>query len=488
MSVRGFFSLFVVALLIAAPARAQVWTDAQVDDLAYALSQSWTHGLNPDDYPDPDRLRSMPSGVQRDGAAREAFHAYGADLATGRVDPRRIEADWTYPVKEIDLDAVLDRALAEGSIHAALEDLAPDEAEYAALRAELVYRRALAPVLTTVEDGPPIRPGEAGARVDALRLRLVQEGLLDDPGAPGDVFDEAMEDALRRFQARYNLADDAVAGRASLAEINARPEARLAQIRANLERWRWLPADLGARHIRVNLADYRLEAWGPEGRERVHRAMIGSAYNHTPVFSETMTFLEINPVWYTPESLGRPWLTVFRNNPRRALANGYRLVDVRTGRQIEPHTANWAWGRYRVIQRPGPNNAMGQVKFMFPNRHNVYIHDTPQRDLFDNPQRNDSAGCVRVEDPRALAVWALAEMTDWDEEAVEAAFDSSRTRQIWLDDPLPVHILYFTAVADEDGAVRFAHDIYDRDAALIAALDEGRDWAPASAQVGLALR
>ncbi|TRO97283.1 L,D-transpeptidase family protein [Glycocaulis profundi] len=463
----------LLAWALAGPAHAQRWTDADARELASAVAESWTHGLAPSRYGDPETLRTLPAGTERDAAADAAFLALGRDLAFGQVDPRAIEAHWSAPERDTDLGAKLDEALSQARVSAALEALAPQHADYQALREELVYRRAIAPVLAGVEPGAVIRPGDAGARVDALRLRLIQEGLLDADPEPGAEFDETMLDALKAFQARYNLADDGTAGRATLAEINADPERRIGQLRANLERWRWLPADLGERHIRVNLADYRLEAWGPEGVERVHRAMIGAAYNSTPVFSEDMSWLEINPVWYTPERLGRPWVQVFRNNPQRALNNGYRLIDARTGRQIDPHAANWANGRYRVIQRPGPNNAMGQVKFMFPNAHDIYIHDTPNRTLFDNPQRDDSAGCVRVEDPMALARWVLEGQEGWDDEAVEAAFASSRTRRVNLDRPVPVHILYFTAVADADGTVRFVHDVYGRDDALIAALEAG---------------
>ena len=154
-----------------------------------------------------------------------------------------------------------------------------------------------------------------------------------------------------------------------------------------------------------------------------------------------------------------------------ALANGYRLVDLDTGRQVDPYQADWANRRYRAIQLPGPNNAMGEVKFMFPNRHNVYIHDTPHRALFANSQRDESAGCVRVQDPTDLAWWVLDGEPGWDRARLDAVMATDDTTRVWLDDPIPVHILYFTAVADRFGEVRFVHDVYQRDAALIAALE-----------------
>lgn len=412
----------------------------------------------------------MKAGPERDAAAERAFLDLAEDLAYGRVDPAALNPDWDSPARESDLEAVLDRALAETRVGAALEGLAPEEAAYQALREELVYVRVISAGLIGVEPGGTLRPGDAGSRVDALRLRLTQEGLLDDSGAPGAAYDDALTEAVAAFQARHNLNDDGTAGTDTLALLAAAPDGEIDALRANLERWRWFSREPGDRHIRVNLADYRLEAWRDGEIEREHRAMIGSAYNHTPVFSEDMSYLELNPVWYTPERLGRPWLSTFRSNPAAALNAGFRLVDARTGRRVDPWRADWSYGGYRVIQMPGPNNALGTVKFMFPNPHDIYIHDTTQRDGFDAVQRDESAGCVRVEHPRDLAWWILADEPGWVRSRMEAAFDAGRTRRIDLETPVPVHILYFTAIPGE-GGVRFIHDVYDRDVALIAALD-----------------
>ncbi|MBL4540118.1 MAG: L,D-transpeptidase family protein, partial [Oceanicaulis sp.] len=257
----------------------------------------------------------------------------------------------------------------------------------------------------------------------------------------------------------------------TLSELNAGDARRINQIRVNLERWRWLPSELGARHIRVNIADYGLEAWENGEVVRTHEVMIGRRYSRTPIFSEDMSIIEINPYWLTPTSLGSRWLRSFRTNPAYALSQGYRLVDLDTGARTNPYEADWANRRYRVIQVPGPNNAMGRVKFLFPNVHNVYIHDTPHRELFANAQRDDSSGCVRVQNPEDLAIWILAG-EGWSAQEVVRAFDSGQTRRIRLRNVVPVHILYFTAVSDELGRIRFIHDVYDRDAALVAALSD----------------
>lgn len=460
---------------LTAPARADnpVWTDRAVDSLAYAISEAWTHGLDPDEYGDRQRLARLIPGPTRDALASEMFRAYGSDLAFGRVDPRRLDADWTAPVHDQDIEAWLERAAQSQAVHEALEALAPQHPDYQALRRELIYRLALGETPIEVPAGPALSRGDRGPRVDALRARLHQLGLLETPGRRGAQFDSRLESALMRFQARLKLAADGRLGAATLDELNAGPDWRIAQLKANLERWRWLTHDLGQRHVRVNIADYRLEAWSEGAPVRAHEIMIGQQYSRTPVFSETMSYIEINPVWYAGGGLGASYMRQLRYDPASALAGGYRLVDLATGSVVNPYEADWSNRGYRAIQLPGPENAMGEVKFMFPNRHNVYIHDTPHRELFANVQRDDSAGCVRVQDPADLAWWVLETEPGWTRLDLEAVMATDETTRVWLDHPIPVHILYFTAVADRFGQVRFVHDVYDRDAALIAAL-EGR--------------
>jgi len=446
------------------------WSDAEIEQLGYAMSEAWTHGLDPANYPSPAVLRDLPYGADRDRLARAVWFELAEDLAFGVVDPRALNADWTAPVHDQDLMTLYAQAREGRGVYDSLAALAPSHPDYHALRAELVRRTTLLEAPIQVPFGDEVLGlGDVGPRVDALRARLSQLGLYSGAITPDAAFDQRLQSALMRFQTRHNLAADGEAGAASLRELNAGETRRLDQIRANLERWRWLPSELGRRHIRVNIADYRLETWQDNAPVRTHEVMIGQRYSRTPVFSEAMSIVEINPYWLTPTSLGARWLRAFRSSPGYALSQGYRLVDLDTGARVNPYEADWANRRYRVIQVPGDNNAMGRVKFLFPNVHNVYIHDTPHRDLFANAQRDDSSGCVRVQDPEGLAVWVL-QGEGWSPEAVHAAFDSGRTRRVRLSDTIPVHILYFTVVTDEIGRIRFVHDVYDRDARLIAAL------------------
>ncbi len=446
------------------------WSDSEIEALGFALSEAWTHGLDPADYADPAELAALPRGEARDRAARAAWFDYAEDLAFGHVDPHDLDEDWTTPVRDQDLLTHYAQAREAGAIYESFEALAPQHPDYVALRSELVRRTALPTAAVSIAPGPPLDLGEEGPRVDALRARLHELGFLSEPGRLGQAFDIRLETALIRFQARANLAADGRLGADTLAELNAPDTRRIDQLRANLERWRWLPADLGDRHIRVNIADYRLEAWQDGAVARVHQAQIGARYTRTPIFSEAMSIVEINPWWYTPTSLGHRWLRAFRTNPGWAYSRGYRLVDLNTGQMVPARQADWANRRYRVIQAPGPGNAMGKVKFLFPNVHNVYIHDTPHRDNFANAQRSDSAGCVRIQDPEELAIWVM-EAQGWSPGQVREAFAGARTMRVRLENTIPVHMLYFTAVTDTVGDVRFVHDVYDRDGAVISALD-----------------
>jgi murein L,D-transpeptidase YcbB/YkuD len=465
----------MLSVLMCAPAMAQRdwtsrWTDAEIEALGFALSEAWTHGLDPSDYADPEALAAMAQGQARDRAARAAWFDYAEDLAFGRVDPRDLDEDWTTPVRDQDLMTHYAEARETGTIYESFEALAPQHPDYIALRSELVRRTALPSAAVQIAPGPSMGLGDLGPRVDALRARLYELGFLATPGRAGEAFNARLETALIRFQARANLAADGRLGRDTLAELNAADSHRLNQLRANLERWRWLPADLGHRHIRVNIADYRLEAWENGRVARAHEAQIGTTYASTPVFSEAMSIVEINPWWLTPTGLGQQWVRRFQTAPAYAYSEGFRLVDLDTGARVNAADADWDYGRYRVIQAPGPNNAMGKVKFLFPNVHNVYIHDTPHRELFANAQRSDSSGCVRVQDPEGLAVWVL-EAEGWSPQAVREVFAGEQTRRVRLRNTIPVHMLYFTAVTDQVGRVRFVHDVYDRDRAVIDALD-----------------
>ena len=299
--------------------------------------------------------------------------------------------------------------------------------------------------------------------------------LTDAAVTASEAYDPELVDAVIAFQKRSGIEADGIVGNLTLQNLNITPQERINQLRANMERWRWLSENLGARHIRVNIADFRLEARENGKVERSHDIIVGRTYRKTPVFSDNIAFLVFNPWWDTPARLARQdKLPLFRNNPETVKELGFVVLD-KSGEAVSPETINWenydnSNFPYRLRQRPGPLNALGQVKIMFPNKHNVYLHDTPSRELFAKTERAFSSGCVRVADTLSLAEWLLKESPGWPRERIDSVTNSGNETRANLSQKVAVHILYFTAVIEADQSIRFVNDIYNRDQRLIAAL------------------
>lgn len=307
-----------------------------------------------------------------------------------------------------------------------------------------------------VPPGPALKPGAEGKRVAALRARLAAaaeaEGAdpLPDTDRP-ELFDASLEEAVRGFQERHGLQADGIAGASTLAELNRPAEEPIRKIEVNLERWRRMPSDLGKRHILVNIAGFRLDAV-EDGRSVLDmRVIVGKTDSRTPEVSSAIKRVVLNPSWYVPKSIAS----------KEIWPKGRSYIR-RNGFEVLPD------GKLR--QKPGPNNSLGRVKFRFPNRFGVYLHDTPSRSLFDRAVRAFSHGCVRVERPADLANWVLRDHPQWSPEAVQSALDEGRERSVELPEPIPVHIAYWTAWVDDQGTLRFGRDVYDQDRDIAAFL------------------
>jgi L,D-transpeptidase YcbB len=452
---------------------------ADMERLIAIIESSDSHGLNPADYhlealSNPERIT-----VDREILATDAWLALGRDLHDGRLDPRSVEPSWTAVRPYIDLVARLERALTDGDVAAALEQLAPPQPFYTALRNALAQYRDFAGNggWPGVDEGPLLRKGDSDPRVAQLRARLMRGGLLesapDDPEAP---FDDTLEEALKAFQRRANLEPDGIVGPRTLSQLNRSADERIAQLRVNLERWRWLREDLGERHILVNIADFRLEARDDVRIEREHNVIVGRQYRQTPSFSARMSYLVLNPWWEVPPRIAiQEKLPLFQSDPDEVKRLGFELVD-HAGQEVETAGLDWTqFGRnhfpFRLRQRPGPQNALGHVKLMFPNAHHVYLHDTPTRGLFARTRRDFSSGCIRVEGVMELTEWVLAETSGWTRARIDTTLASGRETTIVLSKPVSVHLHYLTAVATPAGEVRFIDDVYGRDPAVLAALD-----------------
>lgn len=456
------------------------WEPRRLDQLVRAIQQSQEHGLEPADY----HLEKLKSKRLSDRElaiwASDAYLALAAHLLEGKLDPVSIEPDWTAARRSKDLVAYLQNAVANDNIAASLLALAPKQPRYKKLQAAYMKYRNLARQegWGAVPSGPLLKPGSVSDRVPALRRRLATTGDVSPPNLDSEQFDLELVEAVKRFQRRTNLEPDGVVGPATLRQLNYTVEDRVQQIKVNLERWRWLPEDLGTKHIKVNIADYRLETVEQGKIIATHDVVVGRTYRQTPVFSAQMSYLVLNPWWEVPPKLAKlDILPKLQKDATVVDIMGYQFVDPQ-GRVVEASSINWNELKgnnlpFRFRQMPGPKNALGKVKFMFPNQHNVYLHDTAAPELFFKTRRDFSSGCIRVRDAVDLINWVMRDASEWPQGKIVDTIVSGRETRVNLQAKLPVHLLYWTAVVDDLGDdIRFVEDIYDRDSRLLSKLDE----------------
>ena len=479
------------------------------DSLLAALRAADRDGLRPSDYHVATldslgrHLRAQAdAGASMDPRAladfellcTDAFLLYGGHLLRGRVDPVELVPTWTLDRRQADLTAHLQRALDAGSVRSVLDGLRPPQPEYAAFRRTLRRYRTIAERdgWPTVPDGPTLTEGARDERVPTLRRRLRATGDLSAERPPDSLrFDAPLRRAVARFQERHGLAIDGTVGPATRAALNVPVAARIDQIVVNMERWRWLPRDLGSPHVRVNIADFWLRVVEQGTPTLQMRVVVGTRYRQTPVFSDRISYLVFSPYWHVPPNIAaQDKLPEFQRDPSLVSRLGFEVLDGwgADARTVDPSTIEW--GRlsaanfpYRLRQRPGPANALGQVKFMFPNRHNVYLHDTPARSLFGRPERGFSSGCIRVEHPVGLAAFLLRAHDDWTPERIRTAMNGNTEQTAVLREKVPVHLLYWTAWMEE-GTLHFRDDVYQRDDAVAAALAAPPSPPPRSTAAG----
>jgi murein L,D-transpeptidase YcbB/YkuD len=464
------------------------------------------HGLLPEDYhlvelerrglvslyPDDPDDAAEGEFLLSDALVRLSFH-----LRFGKVDPVELDGDWNFS-REMDHMAPADairEALESGDLPARFRQLWPDHPAYRRLMDGLAQYRAILANggWITVSEGPTLKPGMTDPRVEALRMRLAAEGdlagardLNGEPPPEGSsdprFFGPDVEEAVRAFQHRYGLAEDGAVGDETLSALRIPVADRIDQIRVNLERGRWLLKDVGSSYIAANIAAFQVHIIENDTIVWTTRAQVGHTYRKTPLFRADMAYLVFNPNWIVPPTiLAQDVLPAVRADPAYLGQKRMRVID-RSGAEVDPSTIDWqAYSGpdfpYLIRQDPGPTNSLGQVKFIFPNTHLVFMHDTPSRELFDRSVRTFSSGCIRLEDPLDFATYLLGGQEGWDRVAVEAAIGSGETRTVHLEHPIPVLLLYWTASGDRDGHMHFNRDIYDRDPAILRRLNgEFRMW------------
>jgi L,D-transpeptidase YcbB len=464
----------------AATGYAPVWTaDGVLSERALALidrvKQADADGLDAALYQTPDLAigRKAPASLidlaRAEVLLSQTLITYARHAHSGRLDPATVSPNISYQPQVPDSVAVLSAVAGAADAAAALAAYNPANPEFVALRAALADAREAAK--TAVR--PPVIPLGAmmslnvtDPRVEMLRIRLN----VTEPSETPRKFDPAVLAAVKAFQKDQGLNPDGIVGNGTIAALNAAADDHIGLILANMERWRWMPEDLGSFYVRVNVPNYNLEVYQNGAPIWTSRVIVGKPINQTPIFSDQIETAVVNPVWNVPSSIAvKEMLPEILANPYRALA-GYDVYynAGRSFQQVNPLQIDWRrvdMNRIQIKQPPGEANALGAIKFLFPNEYAVYIHDTPLKSLFAYDQRALSHGCMRVQDP-----WGFAEVLMTQEPGITTAamkkLVGGPERQIVLPNKIPVHVTYFTAWVDASGKLQVRNDIYGHDATV----------------------
>lgn len=491
---------FLAPLATAAQA---LWLDDQGRPNAAArevvqwLVQAERDGLRPADYGaagwaralEDTSLHTAATATRWDDLLTQTVTQYLHDLRHGRIEAARLGARYdSHSAPAPDLALLLRDSARHGQPGAARHAAVPPWPQYPLLVEALAQYRQLAGHAAWAQalpalPGRTLRPGQQWSGLPILAARL--RALGDLPAELSDIpetYDVMLQDSVRAFQSRHGLEPDGMIGRATLDALTVPPAARVRQLELALERLRLTPLPAAARFITINVPEFMLRAWeheGDETRERfAMRVIVGKALNtRTPLFDENMLWIEFSPYWNIPRSITlRETLPKLRANPNYLTTQGMEFVG--PGGAISTHVtpellAAVEAGQWRIRQRPGRLNALGDIKFVLPNNQAIYLHHTPSTDLFNRARRDFSHGCVRVEEPVALARWVLADTPDWPEARIRNSMGQARSITARLPAPVPVLVAYRTATV-RDGRLHFAPDLYGQDALLEQALAQRR--------------
>lgn len=487
---------------------APLWVDAarphaEARALVDAVANAESEGLRIGEY-DLAGLQGALDRAYGDAKAKDAaatlaeldlrltnlFVSYGRDLLAGRLDPARVDRDWYIRTRRAAADSALRTALRSDDLAVALRELAPERPDYEALVSELARLRSVDSAGGWPAISGPIEAGASGPEVTALRARLAASGDLDSSAMKSPDLDASLAEAVAKFRVRYGLPAEGGLDRAAVAALNVPASRRIQQVELNLERLRWLPREFGDRYVMVNVPDFMLYAY--DGGKQVFdmRVVVGEEYDQeTPVFADTLTYVEFRPYWNVPRSIMVEEIAPkVRERKTFLQANRYEIIPASgKAEPVDPGSVDWDDVEskdfpYRVRQTPGPGNALGLVKFMFPNRFDIYMHDTPATHLFHEHRRAFSHGCIRLEHPDRFAEFVLAGQPEGDAGRIHELMNDGDMEQVRVKKPLPVYILYLTAFM-HDGRVQYRDDVYGTDKRAL-----GRIGKPASPAVVSALR
>jgi murein L,D-transpeptidase YcbB/YkuD len=453
-------------------------------DLALAIQDAHLEGLNPADYNrdavnaivEQDvfgQLFDVLSVPQFDVVLTDAFLHYASDLHSGRINPRAVNAEWNIRPRKTDLARRLQEALESVGIRQTLRSLLPKHAGYQKLKKALALLAESPPP----DDSPfprevrKLAMGDSSASVGVLRKKL--SFWFSGLEVHSEVFDDSLEQTVMEFQRWHGIEPDGIVGKQTIIALNMPREARLQQIRVNLERMRWLPDSLGERYIAVNIPGFELQVVHSDTARIRLRVVVGKKGSRTPLLSGTMTHIVLSPFWHVPDDIAvkevvpkllKDSTYLSKENIKVFRTDGKKMTEV------NPDSVDWSGSDgsipYKLRMEPGARNALGRIKFMFANDQNVYLHDTPAKNLFNKTVRQFSHGCVRVENTDALAAYLLARDTSWINEAIQTAHGKGRERHERLPELTNVYLQYFTTWVDAGGMLQFRQDIYEWDSQI----------------------
>lgn len=460
---------------------------AKARDLVDAIAKADEEGLRMRDYPLTDLRDALYRAYEADDTrASEVaevdlrltvlYLSFGEDLIAGRLDPSLIDGTWYIKTRHTIADSALRQAATEANFDEIMRDLRPEAPAYLALLKELkTYRTVAESGGWGTIDGKAFGVTERGSRVEQLRKRLAATDDLAG-NADGETWDDGLSSALTRFRVRHGLPDTTGLDRETLAALNVPVTERIRTIELNLDRLRWLPPAFGERYVMVNIPDFQLHAFNGGKEVLTMPVVVGKEYeNATPIFADTMSTVVFGPEWNVPSSIMTNEIVPKVRDDKAYLArNNYEVVDAKSGEVVDSRDVKWddeeTLTKYRIRQRSGDNNALGRVKFLFPNQFAIYMHDTPAQRTFKLRERAESHGCVRLAEPEQFAEYVLGPQ-DWSRAKIDNAMNTATTLQVPVKPAIPVYLVYLTAF-ERDGVVHFRDDIYGNDRKAIARMDK----------------
>lgn len=451
--------------------------------LLTTLNLAHEEGLHPEDY-DASELLVLQAKtynkkkyinifelIDLDLKLTGALLTYAWHLENGRINPGDSDWRWAFDIPEDPVAARLSHAVQNKKLKKELDDMVPHHDQYESLKKALTDLKEF-----KHEGGWPILPddlsleeGDTSEFVYLLRERLIaseDHRNLWKKKLKNPVFDSKLKEALADFQRRHGLVDDGILGKATIEMLNVPVEEKIRVVELNLERLRWMPKEMPQDYILINLPEYRLKIFEKDKEAFSMRIIIGKSYKHaTPIFHDELEYLVLSPTWGVPRKIVRDeMMPMIKKDPGYLTRNGYQLYVQGGSAPVNPHSVDWSSDiNIRVVQAPGPTNALGRVKFIMPNRFNIYLHDTPADHLFEQNERDFSHGCVRLERPQKLAEYLLQNDRKWDKERIQEHMYKEHPSTVWLKEPLPVYIMYQTAFIDNNGRINFRKDIYEHD-------------------------